>query len=69
MSTGDIAKYMINAEWDLMSNSVPMCQYVVSISIASQKIVKALMFNGQRILGLCESLNLNVVNFSKVSND
>jgi hypothetical protein len=51
-----------------MSNSIPMYQYIVSISIARQKIVKALIFNEQRIVGLCLSLNLKAVNFSKVSN-
>jgi hypothetical protein len=68
MSTGDNVKYIIKAEGDFMSNSIPMYQYVVSISIAMQKIVKALMFNEQRIVGLCLSLNLKAVNFSKVSN-
>jgi hypothetical protein len=91
MSNGkNVLRILINAEWDIMSNSKNVnwryCQIydirrmglnvqfstyvsVCAISIARQKIVKALMFNGQRILGLCESLNLNAVNFSKVSND
>jgi hypothetical protein len=43
-------------------------QYVVSISIAGQKIVKALTFNGQWIVGLWKSLALNTINFSKVGN-
>jgi hypothetical protein len=68
MSTGHNVKNIINAEWDIMSISVPMYQNVVSISIAGQKIVRALIFYGQRIVGLCESLNLNAVNFSKVGN-
>jgi hypothetical protein len=33
------------------------------ITIAGQKIVKALTFNGQRIVGLCKSLTVNAVNF------
>ncbi len=56
-----------NAEWDIMSNSVLMYQYVVSISIAGQKIVKALTFNVQHIVGQCESLNLNTVSTFKKS--
>jgi hypothetical protein len=40
----------------------------LSICIAGQKIIKALMFNGQRIVGLCESLTVNNVNLQKVSN-
>jgi hypothetical protein len=37
----------------------------VYIHIARQKIVKALTFNGQRIVGLCKSLTLTAVNFQK----
>jgi hypothetical protein len=34
-----------------------------TVGIAGQKIVKALTFNGQHIVGLCKSLMLNTVNF------
>jgi hypothetical protein len=44
-----------------------MCPYI-HITTAGQKIVKALSFNGQRIVGLCKLLTINAVNFSKVGN-
>jgi hypothetical protein len=44
------------------------CYFVLLNSIAGQKIVKALKFNGQRIVGLCKSLMLNAVNFTKFAN-
>ncbi len=36
---------------------------VVFITIAGQKIIKALTLNGQRIVGLCKLFTFNTVNF------
>jgi hypothetical protein len=45
------------------------CMFPYSHStITGQQIVKALMFNGQRIVRLCKSLTLNAVHFSKIGN-
>ncbi len=41
---------------------------VYTVYIAGQRIVKALTFNGQRIVGLCKSLTVNAVKFYKVGN-